>query len=191
MHVTCISTVRVSHAKASGPVIGGCGAVSCRSGDLSQSIAGSPWNFWHSPHYREYTYRYLHESHSVLCSVIMLDPMLTALALLVLYYVLHAKLTQSSKSLRLPPSPPSRPLIGHLLDFPKERPWCKFKEWSHQYRTSYRFAPSHTTDWLVHLTHSESDLLHLNLVGVGVLIINSQEAAVELLEKKGAIYSSR
>lgn len=69
----------------------------------------------------------------------LMDPLLTALAALVLCYVFYVKHARSSKYLRLPPSPPSRPLIGHLLDFPKEKPWRKFKEWSHQCRASCRF----------------------------------------------------
>ena len=123
--------------------------------------------------------------------LIMLDPVLTAGAALVFCSVLYARLKRRSKYLRLPPSPPARPLIGHLLDFPKEKPWRKFKEWSHQCRTSCRFMPPCTTNRLVHLTHPESDILHLNLAGVGMLVINSQEAAVELLERRGTIYSSR
>lgn len=32
-----------------------------------------------------------------------------------------------------PPGPPAWPLIGNLLDIPKDFGWFKYKEWSEQY----------------------------------------------------------
>lgn len=37
----------------------------------------------------------------------------------------------------------------------------------------------------------EGDVIHLNVVGNHVVVLNSQAAASDLLEKKSAIYSSR
>lgn len=37
----------------------------------------------------------------------------------------------------------------------------------------------------------ESDVVHLNLAGTHLMIVNTQEAALELFERRSAIYSDR
>ena len=41
-----------------------------------------------------------------------------------------------SGHLPLPPGPPGLPLIGNMLDYPKDSPWMAFKELSKQYGKS-------------------------------------------------------
>ncbi|KAJ8520598.1 hypothetical protein ONZ45_g2648 [Pleurotus djamor] len=53
--------------------------------------------------------------------------------------------------------------------FPKSNPEIAFHEWSKQY----------------------GDVIHLSLMGRSIVVLNSLEAAVDLLEKRGAIYSDR
>lgn len=55
--------------------------------------------------------------------------LLSSLALL-LYY----RHSRATKRYRLPPGPPGLPLIGNLLDMPKEQPCVKYLEWAQQYR---------------------------------------------------------
>jgi hypothetical protein len=43
-----------------------------------------------------------------------------------------------------------------------------------------------TDDWF-----SDSDIIHLNVAGTSVIVLSSLEAAVNLLEKRSAIYSDR
>lgn len=45
---------------------------------------------------------------------------------------------------------------------------------------------SKSSNWTI-----DSDVIHLNLAGTHVLVVNSREAAFELFEKRSAIYSDR
>ncbi|KAI0275201.1 cytochrome P450 [Gloeopeniophorella convolvens] len=71
---------------------------------------------------------------------------------------------------QLPPGPKGWPIIGNLLDMPKSQEWITFQQWSKDY---------------------ESDIVHVNVVGTDIVILNSARAANELLDKRSAIYSDR
>jgi hypothetical protein len=69
----------------------------------------------------------------------------------------------------LPPGPKGDPIIGNLRQMPTEnipQAWAKFGE---------EYGP----------------LTYLNVLGRHLLIINTQEAAIDLLEKRGKNYSDR
>ncbi|KAI5122653.1 hypothetical protein M0805_007915 [Coniferiporia weirii] len=74
-----------------------------------------------------------------------------------------------SKAGNLPPSPPSDPIIGNARFMPLEFAWKTFADWSKTY----------------------GDVIYASVLGRPMLIINSVEAARDLMEKKGAIYSDR
>ncbi|KAF8657599.1 hypothetical protein AX16_002180 [Volvariella volvacea WC 439] len=69
----------------------------------------------------------------------------------------------------LTPGPRGLPLIGNVLDIPKEQPWLTFAEWAKKY----------------------GDVIYLSLLGKPMLIIDSFPTAIDLLEKRGSIYSDR
>ncbi|KIJ65802.1 hypothetical protein HYDPIDRAFT_109823 [Hydnomerulius pinastri MD-312] len=76
-----------------------------------------------------------------------------------------------SSSLPLPPGPKGRPVIGNLLDFPendKQRAEVLSK-WAAEY----------------------GDVMHLNMLGSRMVILNTASAARDLLEKRATIYSNR
>ncbi|KAJ7258215.1 hypothetical protein C8J57DRAFT_1073879, partial [Mycena rebaudengoi] len=62
------------------------------------------------------------------------------------------------------------PVIGNILDVPKAQQWLWYQEMSHKFN---------------------SDIISLNLLGSTVIVLNSPQAAEELLEDRSAIYSDR
>ncbi|KAG8787358.1 hypothetical protein FRC12_015644 [Ceratobasidium sp. 428] len=74
-------------------------------------------------------------------------------------------------SLPLPPGPPRWPFIGSVLSLPQNEPnWKAFLRWGEE---------------------SKSDVIYAPMPGNSLVILNSHEAAVELLEHRSAVYSSR
>ncbi|TFK73152.1 cytochrome P450 [Pluteus cervinus] len=69
-----------------------------------------------------------------------------------------------------PPGPKGVPILGVMLDFPQERPWIKFKEWSEEYG---------------------SDITSFEVLGKRMVVLNSYAATQALLVKRSAIYSDR
>ncbi|KAJ7069392.1 cytochrome P450 [Mycena amicta] len=68
-----------------------------------------------------------------------------------------------------PPGPPGDPIIGHL-----------------------RFVPTaHVAEVYHHWAKTYGDVMHLDVLGTHLIILSSHQAAVDLLEKKSAIYSDR
>ncbi|KAF7299789.1 hypothetical protein HMN09_00984900 [Mycena chlorophos] len=72
--------------------------------------------------------------------------------------------------LPLPPGPKKLPLIGNLLDLPAQKQWETYQRWSEEYG---------------------SDVIHLSVPGMSIVVLSSAEAARELFEKRSAIYSDR
>ncbi|KAJ7247317.1 cytochrome P450 [Mycena rebaudengoi] len=78
---------------------------------------------------------------------------------------------RSSRSrLRLPPGPPKLPLVGNLFDMPPAFEWKTYMKWSEQYK---------------------SDIIHLDVAGSSIIVLNSVEAANDLLLKRSSISSDR
>ncbi|KAF7978447.1 hypothetical protein HWV62_638 [Athelia sp. TMB] len=73
-------------------------------------------------------------------------------------------------SRRLPPGPRGWPLIGNLLDMPTSDEWVRYAQWVREFK---------------------SDVIHLEVCGTHIVILNSVESAVDLLEKRSSLYSSR
>ncbi|KAI1114216.1 putative O-methylsterigmatocystin oxidoreductase [Nemania sp. NC0429] len=71
---------------------------------------------------------------------------------------------------KLPPSPPGEPLIGHLRIIPTVHPEFQYAQWAKEYNT---------------------DILHFNVLGRSIIVLNSIEAAHDLLDDRGANYADR
>ncbi|THH01886.1 hypothetical protein EW145_g6841 [Phellinidium pouzarii] len=83
--------------------------------------------------------------------------------------IVFKQLLLSPKALTLPPSPPSDPIIGNARFMPLDSAWKTFAKWTKTY----------------------GDVIYASVLGRPMLIVNSVEAARDLMEKKGAIYSDR
>ncbi|KAF7348408.1 hypothetical protein MSAN_01794900 [Mycena sanguinolenta] len=71
--------------------------------------------------------------------------------------------------LPFPPGPKPRFLLGNFFDIPSEQPWLTYTEWGKQY----------------------GDVVHAQIFGNHILILNSVKAATDLLEKRAIFYSDR
>ena len=91
-------------------------------------------------------------------------------ALAIIYLTLRSR---SSKPLppgaQLPDGPPTKPLVGNLLDIPPYHSWLKFYAWAREYGPLYR----------------------LDLAGRTQIIVSTEDIANDLLRERGGIYSSR
>ncbi|GAO13483.1 uncharacterized protein UV8b_05750 [Ustilaginoidea virens] len=72
--------------------------------------------------------------------------------------------------LPLPPGPPGEPLLGHLRIIPADNPEYAYMEWSRAYG---------------------SDVLSFKVLGQPIIVLNSVQAAADLLDKRGANYCDR
>ncbi|KZT61301.1 cytochrome P450 [Calocera cornea HHB12733] len=93
---------------------------------------------------------------------------LFAAFLLALVYALWRRGT-GTHALPLPPGPPGLPLLGNALQIPKERPWLVYAQWAKTY----------------------GELTHLTAFGQHLIILNTRQAARDLLEKRNSAYSGR
>ncbi|CAE6504149.1 unnamed protein product [Rhizoctonia solani] len=93
------------------------------------------------------------------------------LATTVLGSSLYLFLREQAAKCLLPPSPPGAyPLIGHALVLPTERQHIVYDRWSKELN---------------------SDIISLTPVGRTIIILNSVDAATELLDRRARIYSDR
>ncbi|KAJ7463702.1 cytochrome P450 [Mycena latifolia] len=69
----------------------------------------------------------------------------------------------------LPPGPPGDPILGHFRHMPSDQSALVFHEWTKQY----------------------GDVMYLRVLGRPMIILDTYQAAVELLDKRSAIYSDR
>ncbi|KAH9976328.1 hypothetical protein BGW80DRAFT_1292866 [Lactifluus volemus] len=88
------------------------------------------------------------------------------LLVIVLYVANHTR----SDGLPYPPGPKRLPVIGNLLDMPSREEWLTYRKWSDEYG---------------------SEVVHVDVVGTHVIIVNSIEAGNELFIKRSSIYSDR
>lgn len=104
-----------------------------------------------------------------------------ACIVIILYYR-----NQRSK-LPLPPGPKKQWVVGNLFDVPSVAGWNQYHEWSKQHGEFYLGQlQALFTD-----THPDSDIIHLDVLGTNMIILDSYKAAMDLFDKRGTIYSGR
>ncbi|EIW62160.1 cytochrome P450 [Trametes versicolor FP-101664 SS1] len=69
----------------------------------------------------------------------------------------------------LPPGPKPFPIVGNVLDLTARELWLRATQWAKSY----------------------GNVVYLHVFGQGLLFLNTYEAAIDLLEKKGSIYSDK
>ncbi|KAF7368174.1 Cytochrome P450 [Mycena venus] len=77
---------------------------------------------------------------------------------------------QNRSKLPLPPGPKKLPLVGNLLDIPREHQWEAYHRWSKALN---------------------SDIIHLDAAGKSIIVLSSMEAIGDLFEQRSSLYSGR
>lgn len=98
-----------------------------------------------------------------MCSTIFI----TIFGLIIGIYVLKRR--NPGSSLPLPPGPKPLPIIGNVHQAPKSHAWITYQEWSKGY----------------------GPIVHVNMLGQPVVILNTSQVAHDLLAKRGATFSDR
>ncbi|KAF7301611.1 hypothetical protein MIND_00726600 [Mycena indigotica] len=84
-------------------------------------------------------------------------------------FVLLKRLLTRQKFYPLPPGPKGLPIVGNILDMPAEQEWETFSTWSDAY----------------------GDISSVTVLGKTIVILGSTRVAMDLLDKRSAIYSDR
>ena len=79
-----------------------------------------------------YTYQRNESIH--LSTGMMMDSVLRPLVILSFgWLAFYFLLSKRRPRMSLPPGPKSLPILGNLLDMPKDKPWVKYSQWSEEY----------------------------------------------------------
>lgn len=112
---------------------------------------------------------------------------LSLLATYLLFTTIYEKLIRKQPfPYPLPPSPPADPLIGHLWKIPTVHAEHTFVEWAKKYGRYLFMLIDRSL-----LNMDIGEVTYLNFFGRHVVVLNSKEAAYELLDKRGALHSDR
>ncbi|KAJ7690176.1 cytochrome P450 [Mycena olivaceomarginata] len=88
-------------------------------------------------------------------------------SLIVLGIILFAR--SNKRKEKLPPGPGGLPILGNLLQIPKDRAWLTFSEWRKTY----------------------GDIIYLNIAGQNTVVLGNYKVSSDLLDRRAGIYSDR
>lgn len=89
--------------------------------------------------------------------------------------------------LPLPPGPPPAWIVGNVKDMtPGVKPWITYSKWCETYKCGV--CPSQCFDPLILVL---ANIVYVNMLGQGIIILNDRKDAIELFENRNQNYSGR
>lgn len=115
---------------------------------------------------------YISPSSPVLYSALCVSPLLA--------YFLYTHVIRGS---RLPPSPPSDPIVGHVFRVPQSYAWKTYASWK---KTLGKWIYYNTVTSIVSIPppHLVGDVIYLHFYGSPMIVLNSISVARDLLDKR-------
>jgi hypothetical protein len=108
---------------------------------------------------------------------------------LALFFFLVKRFVQRKPGDRkLPPGPSGYPIIGNLLDWPSSKEWETYTKWAEIYG-EHKIIPC-LHDRISDLC-TLGDIVHVNLMGQHIILLNSIEATTALFHQKANLYCDR
>jgi hypothetical protein len=123
----------------------------------------------------------------MLSSDLSLAIILVALSSLAIGLISHYSAKRKVAQVILPPGPKGWPVVGNILGMPSTFQWKTYKQWSIQYSTQ----PASLYSLASEVVNVGSDIIHTNVLGQSIIIIDKYDTAIDLLDKRSGIYSSR
>ena len=114
-------------------------------------------------------------------------PAVHLLGLALIFVIVVSVHANKNRQLPLPPGPRAWPVVGNLLDVPRKRAFFGYSKWASDYG-----------EWLTRFLavtilkyNAGSDILFMQLPSQPVIIVNTVEAANDLMYKRSSIYSDK
>lgn len=101
---------------------------------------------------------------------------------------LRLAVKRADGGLPFPPGPKQYPIIGSLLDMPTKKEYVTFSQWKGVYGSSFIQSCDREFDDII---GPIGEIVGLKVLGMNLLVLNSAEVVEDLLDKRGAKYSSR